>query len=159
MLALRKPLLFVAKYAQLFFSRPQFLLLRCPLGCHAAVEVLHRLIRGRTHRAGCGHVLLTPRGNLGHDFRNRRRRQHDNSGTPLAIRFRQRANRSKDFSLRGADRLGPFGDPFLLLVALVRGSLKYAPRSIHVRIQLIEQPSRPTPLANRRSERAMDFLE
>src|SRR5205807_4447574 len=52
-----------------------------------------------------------------------------------------------------------FGNPPLFLVTLVRFSLKYPPRSIHVRIQLIEQPSRSTPLANCLSKRVMDFLQ
>src|SRR5205823_14581555 len=58
------------------------------------------------HSSDLGDVLHTPRGDVGHDFRNRRRRQHNHSGTPLAIPFRQCPNRTKDFSLRGADRLG-----------------------------------------------------
>src|SRR5258707_2893401 len=71
MLTFLKPFLFVAKYAQLFFNPPPFLLFRFPLGCHAAVEVLHRLIHGRTNTAGFGDVLLTPPSDVRHDFPNR----------------------------------------------------------------------------------------
>src|SRR5882762_3772719 len=43
MLTFRKPFLFVAKYAQLFFNRPQFLLFRGPLGCHTTRRCRARL--------------------------------------------------------------------------------------------------------------------